>query len=170
MKRRPTEWEDIFTNHIYDPGIDIRNIWRTPKIQQKQEKTTQTRTKDMNRHVSKSIRIANEDMKRCSTLLIITNQWNLSFLHCRQTLYHLSYQGSSTNHSVQLLSRFRSFATPLIAARQASLSITNSQSSHKLMSIESVMPSSISSSVVPFSSCPQSLPASGSLPMSQLFA
>ena len=101
MKRRPTEWEDIFTNDIYDPGIDIRNIWRTPKIQQKQEKTTQTRTKDMNRHVSKSIRIANKDMKRCSTLLIITNQWNLSFLHCRQTLYHLSYQGSSTNHSVQ---------------------------------------------------------------------
>ena len=86
MKRQPTEWEDIFTNDIYDPGIDIRNIWRTPKIQQKQEKTTQTRTKDM---------------KRCSTLLIITNQWNLSFLHCRQTLYHLSYQGSSTNHSVQ---------------------------------------------------------------------
>ena len=32
------------------------------------------------------------------------------------------------------------------------------------------MPSAISSSVVPFSSCPQSLPASGSFPMSQLFA
>ena len=38
------------------------------------------------------------------------------------------------------------------------------------MPIESVMPSAISSSVVPFSSCPQSLPASGSFPMSQLFA
>ena len=37
-------------------------------------------------------------------------------------------------------------------------------------SIESVMPSSHLSSVVPFSSCPQSLPASGSFPMSQLFA
>ena len=44
--------------------------------------------------------------------------------------------------SVQLLSRVRLFATPWIAARQASLSITNSQSSPKLMSIESVMPSS----------------------------
>ena len=43
--------------------------------------------------------------------------------------------------SVQSLSRVRLFATPWIAARQASLSITNSQSSPKLMSIESVMPS-----------------------------
>ena len=73
--------------------------------------------------------------------------------------------------SVQSLSRVRLFATPWIAAHQASLSITNSQSSLRLMSIESVMPSShlISSSVVPFS-CPQSLPASGSFPVSQLFA
>ena len=44
--------------------------------------------------------------------------------------------------SVQLLSRVRLFATPWIAARQASLSITNSKSSLKLMSIKSVMPSS----------------------------
>ena len=45
-------------------------------------------------------------------------------------------------NSVQSLSRVRLFVTPWIAARQASLSITNSRSSFKLMSIESVMPSS----------------------------
>ena len=44
--------------------------------------------------------------------------------------------------SVQLLSHFRLFGTPWIAARQASLSITNSRSSLRLASIESVMPSS----------------------------
>ena len=44
--------------------------------------------------------------------------------------------------SVQLLSRVRLFATPWVAARQASLSITNSQSSRKLTSIEWVIPSS----------------------------
>ena len=44
--------------------------------------------------------------------------------------------------SVQLLSRVRLFATPWIAARQAFLSITNSWSSLRLTSIESVMPSS----------------------------
>ena len=44
--------------------------------------------------------------------------------------------------SVQSLSCVRLFATPWTAARQASLSITSSQSSVKLMSIESVVPSS----------------------------
>ena len=44
--------------------------------------------------------------------------------------------------SVQSLSHVRLFATPWITALQASLSITNSRSSIKLMSMESVMPSS----------------------------
>ena len=43
--------------------------------------------------------------------------------------------------SVQSFSRVRLFMTPGLAARQASLSITNSQSSPKLMSIESVIQS-----------------------------
>ena len=42
--------------------------------------------------------------------------------------------------SIQSLSRVRLFETPWTAACQASLSITNSQSLLKLMSIESVMP------------------------------
>ena len=46
------------------------------------------------------------------------------------------------NQLVQSLSRVRLLATPWTAARQASLSITNSRSSLKLMSIELVMPSS----------------------------
>ena len=44
--------------------------------------------------------------------------------------------------SVQSLSRVQLFATPLIAACHTSLSITNSRSSPKLMSIKSVIPSS----------------------------
>ena len=43
--------------------------------------------------------------------------------------------------SIQLLSRVQLFATPWTAAHQASLSITNSQSLLKRMSIESAMPS-----------------------------
>ena len=72
--------------------------------------------------------------------------------------WHLSYQKSKSDFiyvileviliklakfsSVQSLHRVWLFATPWIAARQAFLSITISQSSLKLMSIESVMPSS----------------------------
>ena len=55
-------------------------------------------------------------------------------------LYCQDYYSRFT--SVQSLSRVRLFATPWIAARQASLSITNSRSSRKFMSINSVMPSS----------------------------
>ena len=72
--------------------------------------------------------------------------------------------------SVQSLSRVWLFATPWIAALQASLSITNSRSSLRLMSIESVMPSSHLILCRPLSCCPQSLPVSESFPMSQLFA
>ena len=50
-------------------------------------------------------------------------------------------QGHKLVSSVQSLSCVRFFATPWTAARQASLSITNSRSLPKLMSIESVMPS-----------------------------
>ena len=48
---------------------------------------------------------------------------------------------ASVSQSVQSLSHVQLFATPWTAARQASLSITNSQSLLKLISIESVMPS-----------------------------
>ena len=71
--------------------------------------------------------------------------------------------------SVQSLSCVWLFVTPWIAACQTSLSITNSQSLLKLMSIELVMPS-ISSSVVRFFSCLQSFPASGYFQMSQFFS
>ena len=67
--------------------------------------------------------------------------------------------------SVQSLSRVRLFATPRIAAGQASLSITNSRSLLKLMSTELVMPSNHL-----ILCCPLLLPPSGSFPESQLFA
>ena len=71
--------------------------------------------------------------------------------------------------SVQSLSRVRLFVTPWTAACQASLSITNSRSLPKLMSIESVMPSSYLILCRPLLLLPQSLPASGSFSVSQLF-
>ena len=59
--------------------------------------------------------------------------------------YQSKYPGSSKDiqiRSDQSLSRVRLFPTAWIAARQASLSITNSRSSPRLTSIKSVMPSS----------------------------
>ena len=85
--------------------------------------------------------------------------------HKRREKKHIKYNFSSVQFShVQL------FATWWTAAHQASLSITNSWDPPKFMSIELWCHPIISSSAIPFSSCPQSFPASGSSPMSQLFA
>ena len=70
---------------------------------------------------------------------------------------------------VQLLSCVWLFVTPWTTAHQASLSLTISRSLLKLMSIESVMSSKHLVLCIPFSSCLQSFPASGSFPMSWLF-
>ena len=72
--------------------------------------------------------------------------------------------------SVQSLSGVKLFAIPWTTARQASLSITNSWSLLKLMSIKPMCHPTISSSIIPFSSFLQSSPASGSFQMSQFFA
>ena len=91
--------------------------------------------------------------------------------------------------SVQLLSHVQLFATPWITSVQFSRSVvSDSLRPHELQHARPPCPSptlgvrsdsrpssqwchpAISSSVVPFSSCPQSLPASESFPMSQLFA
>ena len=65
--------------------------------------------------------------------------------------------------SVRLLSHVWLFATPWTATRQASVSITNSCPSGRWCH------PTVSSSVVPFFSCLQSFPASGSFPTSQFF-
>ena len=90
-------------------------------------------------------------------------------LHISEIIWYLPNTSCCIQFSsVQLLSHVQLFATPWTAARQASLSITNSRSPPKPMSISWWCHPTISSSVVPFSSCPQSFPASGSFPMSQL--
>ena len=72
--------------------------------------------------------------------------------------------------SVQSLSHVWLFPILWTAAHQASLSITNSQSLLNSCPSSRWCHPTISSSVVPFSSCLQSFPASGSFPMSQFFA
>ena len=76
--------------------------------------------------------------------LLLTQGSDPGLLHCRQILYCLRHQGthliSIWVSLVQLLNYLWLFQTPWTAARQASLSITNSQNLFKLMSIESVMP------------------------------
>ena len=72
--------------------------------------------------------------------------------------------------SVQSLCHVQLLATPWTTARQASLSITNSQSLLKLMSIESVMPFNHLILCCPLLLQPSIFPASGSFPITHFFA
>ena len=93
-----------------------------------------------------SPRLTWSDGTRCYDLF-----WMLSFKPVFLTVFFHPYQEAFqffftfchlSGQSVQLLSHVQLFATPWITAHQASLSVTNSQSLLKRMSIESVMPSS----------------------------
>ena len=85
----------------------------------------------------------------------------------KKTLQKAGTEGTSVS-SVQSFSRVQLSATPWITAHQAYLSITGVYS-NSCPSSQWCHPA-ISSFVIPFSSCPRPLPASGSFQMSQLFA
>ena len=80
------------------------------------------------------------NFKKCVFIIRDLLKNNLVITVCVLKSNYLSLQCFQSS-SVQSLSRVWLFATPWIAARQASLSITNCRSSLRLMSIESVMPS-----------------------------
>ena len=97
----------------------------------------------------------------------VNASWGSAWAHTK--MWFRIWTSALQVSSVQLLSRVWFFATPWTAAHQASLSITNSQSLLKLMSIKSVMPSNHLILCDPFSTHLQSFPTSGSFHMSQLF-
>ena len=96
--------------------------------------------------------------QRPSTLPVWTHGW---------TLMHWNFKCPS---SVQSLSHVRLFAIPWISASQASMSITTPGACSNSCPSSRWCHPTISSSVVPYSSCLQSFPASGSFQLSQLFA
>ena len=125
--------EKVFTNHIFDKLIfkiykEILQLnsktKQHPSLMRKGHKQTFLKRRQAN---------GQQYNKRLSTLLIIREMQIRTIVR-----YHLTPVRIS---SIQSLSCVRLFATPWTSACQASLSITNSRSLLKLMSIKSVMPS-----------------------------
>ena len=82
------------------------------------------------------------DSPTCFRVLLSLSPLTSFSLTCSSFPSPSAYRLTDQIRSDQSLSRVRLFETPWIAARQASLFITNSRSSLRLTSIESVMPSS----------------------------
>ena len=99
-----------------------------------------------------------------TTYLISTTVWNKLSAVIQEEIYSIQFS------SVQSLSHVWLFATPWTEKYQASLSITNSRSLLKRMSIELVMLSNHLILCRPLLHLPPIPPASGSFPINQLFA
>ena len=105
----------------------------------------------------------NQEVKNSNAILLTLLKHKHGDLFSKNTLVQ------SVSQSVQLLSLVQLFATPLTAAHRASLSITNSRACSNSCPSSQWCHPTISSPVVPFPSCLQSFPASGSFPMCQFF-
>ena len=94
---------------------------------------------------------------------MLREKWDWVTSHISEHLVNVCYCCSVLSHVLF-------FVTPWTAAHHASLSFTISYICSNSCPLSQWCHSTISSSVIPFSSCLRSFPASGSFPMSQLFA
>ena len=108
----------FYQTHSYNMHLKLTRLELTTK------RSYQTHFHNIHLNITRLVR----------RFLLRRRNMSSSKIHCCYIIIQFS--------SVQSFSHVRLFATPWIAARQASLSITNSQSSLRLMSMESVMPSS----------------------------
>ena len=99
VKRQPSEWEKIIANETADKGL-ISKIYKQ-LIQlnaRKANNPIKKWEKDLSRHFSKDIQMANKHMKRCSTLLIIREMQIKTTMRYHLTPVRMAIIKKSTNN------------------------------------------------------------------------
>ena len=149
VKIQHSEQEKIIANETIDEGLISKTYKQLIQLNtRKTNNRIKIWGKDLNRHFSKDIWMANKYMKKCSTSLII----QVSSVQFSRSVVSDSLWPHELQHARP--------PCPSLTPRVHSNSCPCSRWCHP----------AISSSVIPFSSWSQSLSASGSFPMSQLFA
>ena len=143
----------------------VSRVWffATPWTAARQASLSITNSRSPLRLTSIESVIPSSHLILCCPLLLLTSIFPSIRVFSNESVLHISC-------SVQSLSCVQLFVTPLTAAHQASLSITNSRSPPKPMSIESVMPSNHLILCRPLLLPPSIFPSIRVFQMSQLFA
>ena len=101
MKRQPTEWEKIFANEATDKGLIskiYKQLMQLNKTNNEPTNPVKKLAEDLNRHLSKDIRMANKQMKGCSTYLLLEKCKSKTTMMYHLTLIRMSIIKKSTNN------------------------------------------------------------------------
>ena len=99
VKRQPSEWEKIIANETTDKGLISRIFKQLIELNaRKTNNPIKKWEKDLNRHFSKDIQMANKYMRRCSTSLSIREMQVKTTMRYHLTLVRMALIKKSTNN------------------------------------------------------------------------